>query len=256
MQKPHEKLADSKSPAKKRAKTTMDLSEEIVEEILNLIHDKTESKQELDDQLTNLEKVSFEENRVDQQLMDAKSEEKRLSDQNDKKILEKQKEAEEKKLQKESQMNRNKAILLKAKETSIRKKELSNKHTKNPKGSKNNKLPNGFSEIPAKLKKYFPEENVILHVRPDGGVSCFSAHMFAQPHKGKHLRREVKKHMVSIWDYYKNKIGFPYERQVGVAGATVKDSDPFQFLNFLQTRSRNLYGLTLKKYSRCVISTK
>ena len=92
-----------------------------------------------------------------------------------------------------------------------------------------------FSEIPAKLKKYFPEENVILHVRPDGGVSCFSAHMFAQPHKGKHLRREVNKHMVSNWDYYKNKIGFPYERQVGVAGATVKDSDPFQFLNFLQT---------------------
>ena len=87
MKKPHDQPADSKSPAKKRAKTATDLSEEIVKDILNQIHDSHESEQETNEQLTNLEKVSFEENRVDQQLMDAKSDEKRLSDQNDKNIL-------------------------------------------------------------------------------------------------------------------------------------------------------------------------
>ena len=41
--------------------------------------------------------------------------------------------------------------------------------------------------------------------------------------------------MVLHWEYYQNKIKFPYERQVGVKGEIVKFTDPQEFQNFLQT---------------------
>ena len=59
-----------------------DLSKGIVEDILNMIHDKYESVGETDEELKKLETVSFEENQMDQQVMDTG---RLLSDQNDKK---------------------------------------------------------------------------------------------------------------------------------------------------------------------------
>ena len=48
---------------------------------------------ETDDELKKMETISFEENRIDQQIMDT---EKFLSDRNDKKIIEKEKEKQRK----------------------------------------------------------------------------------------------------------------------------------------------------------------
>ena len=91
--------------------------------------------------------------------------------------------------------------------------------------------------IPDNLKEYFPEDHVILNVKPDGlcGVTCGSAHIFAQPLQGKEFRIVINKHMVSHWEHYKLKISFPYERQVGVNGKVVKFNNPMEFQYFLQS---------------------
>ena len=60
----------SVSPARKKPKMAEDLSKGIVNDILNMIHDKYESIGETDEELKVMETVSFEENRIDQQVMD------------------------------------------------------------------------------------------------------------------------------------------------------------------------------------------
>ena len=91
-------------------------------------------------------------------------------------------------------------------------------------------------EIPDNLKEYFPVKNVILNIKAGGlcGVTCGSAHIFAQPSQGKQFRRVINKHMVSHWEHYNHKIAFPYERQVGVDGKIVKNY-PLEFQYFLQS---------------------
>ena len=44
-----------------------------------------------------------------------------------------------------------------------------------------------YKEIQDKLKDYFPKDHVILNIKADGlcGVTCGSAHNFAQPTEGK-----------------------------------------------------------------------
>ena len=59
--------------------------------------------------------------------------------------------------------------------------------------------------------------------------------MFGQSNKGIELRRAINKHIVSNWLFYRNKINFPYSRQVGVSGAMAKFDDPLEYKNFLQT---------------------
>ena len=92
-------------------------------------------------------------------------------------------------------------------------------------------------QIPDNLKKYFPEDHVILNIKADGlcGVTCGSAHIFAQPTEGKEFRIVINKYIVSHWEYHKHKIPFPYERQVGISGKVVKFNNPMDFQNFLQT---------------------
>ena len=103
----HGSASSSTSPARKKPKLSKNLSEAIVNEILDQIHDKYDSGEETNNELKQMEQVSFEENRVDQQIMDAKTEDKRLSDLNDKKILERRKRNEEEKInQKEPNHNK------------------------------------------------------------------------------------------------------------------------------------------------------
>ena len=94
-----------------------------------------------------------------------------------------------------------------------------------------------YKEIPDHLKEHFPKDHVLLNIKPDGncGVTCGSAHIFAQPTQGKEFRIVINKYMVSHWEFCKNKISFPYERQVGVGGKIVKFNDPMEFQNFLQS---------------------
>ena len=134
-----------------------------------------------------METVSFEENRVDQQIMDT---EKFLSDRNDKKILEKRKKEAEEEMIKQVQITQNEPK---------RKRETSLKQKRTNQNAQIERLPSGFQEIADKLKKHFPKDHVFLQVKADGlcGVSCGSGHIFAQPQNGKQFRKQINKHLVS-----------------------------------------------------------
>ena len=169
----------SASPAKKKQRIANDMSKAIVQEILNQVHDLYDSGEETNHDLKQMETVSFEENRMDHQIMDTKMEEKRLSVQNDKNIRDKKKnkDEEEKRCNKKNDQSE---------ETNKRKREYSLTYSQ-----KVTKLRNGFKEIPDNLKKYFPDDHVVLQVKPDGtcGVACGAGHIFAQPSKSKLFRK-------------------------------------------------------------------
>ena len=228
----------SGSPLRKKAKLeSHELSQSIVEDIINQIQDSSETEVETDKELKKFETASFEENRIDEQLMDVKLEEKRLSDQNDQKILKKKRALdEEENLAKQKELERNLNIL-QSQEGPKRKREPSTKSKRKKKNAPSVVKPFGFRQIPHDLKKHFPNDHVNMSMKPDGlcGVSCGSTHILAQPDQGPELRRKISKHMVLHWEYYQNKIKFPYERQVGVKGDIVKFTDPQEFQNFLQT---------------------
>ena len=173
--------------------------------------------------------------------MDTKTEEKILSNLNDKKILEKRKVYEEQELNRKTASDIKEADLNKPKEAK-RKREVSTAVTNKPKDISKPNMRQGFKELPDRLKKHFPKDHVVLLVKPDGtcGVACGAAHIFAQASKAKQFRREISKHIVANWAFYQNKVDFPYERQVGVGGKTVLFSDPIDFLSFLQTQDADL----------------
>ena len=65
-----------------------------------------DSETETNNELTKMETVSFEENRIDTQLMDLKTEEQRLSDQNNRNILAKQKKIQEDEIARQIELQR------------------------------------------------------------------------------------------------------------------------------------------------------
>ena len=93
--KPHNQSFTSASPARKKLKLSTDVSKAIIEEILATIMETEETETETDKELAKMEHTSYEEKRMDTQIMDHKAEEQRLSEQNDKKILAKRKQHEE-----------------------------------------------------------------------------------------------------------------------------------------------------------------
>ena len=182
-----------------------------------------------------LETASYEENRVDQQTMDDQVQQKILSDREDKKILSKNKKAEEENLARLEKI----ALSAKAEQATRRpkRKRSTRAQQSKPTSVNNAKLPPGFKDIPEKLMKHFPKDHVLLCTEPNGlcGVSCGSAHIFAQPKEGGKFRKEINKYMVSHWEFFKDKIHFPYERQVEAQGESVKFENPWAFQNSLQT---------------------
>ena len=242
--KQHKSPSSSDSPVKKKPKISKELSVAIFKELIDKIHDRNETEEETDKELQKLELVNYEENKVDQQVMDDKVQEKILSDQQDAKILSQNKKPEEARLEEIAQS-------AKAEQTMKRPKRKRSITAPKPKTEsvKNVKLPPGFKDIPEKLKKHFPRDHVILCTEPNGlcGVSCGSAHIFAQPKEGENFRKEINKYMVSHWEFFKDKIPFPYERQVEAQGERVKFSDPWAFQNFLQTQLLIGCGQIVKK---------
>ena len=179
IKKRHEKPSRSNSPLKKKQKTVADFTEEIVNELIGQIHDRYESESEIDKDLEKLETVSFEERRVDEQMMDAKIEENKLGNIDG------------------SNPAQNTTKLpndgTKSQDDLKHKRENSHKAVPNAR-----KAPE-FKQIPTNLKKYFPNNHVVLTIKPDGlcGISCGSAHIFAQPQEAKYFRRAINLHLVS-----------------------------------------------------------
>ena len=66
-------------------------------------------------------------------------------------------------------------------------------------------------------------KNVEFLVSSDGacGFNCGAAHLFQDPKYGPPLRKVINAHIINNWQFYQNKIDFPYKRQIGVSGETI-----------------------------------
>ena len=91
-----------------------------------------ETEGETDKELKKLELESFEEKRCDEQIMDSKSDSKKLSDLKDKKVFEKQLKYDEEELARQAELARNLKIL-QAQGATKQKRELSQKNITIPK---------------------------------------------------------------------------------------------------------------------------
>ena len=72
-------------------------------------------------------------------------------------------------------------------------------------------------------------------VKSDGacGSNCAAAHIFENEDEGPRFRRVINLHIADRWGYYKNKIVFPYKREVGVKGNWAIFQESKDFLNFI-----------------------
>ena len=233
---------------KKKPKTSLSMSSEIIQEIISQIHDQRETDSETNEDMKVLETECFEEKRLDDQLMDTTPTIKLPIQDQEMKLLETMS-FEEKRFEDTLMHNKvkdnqptNGHTDKKSQDNLKRKREMSQKHLKKGIAVINVKKPESFRQIPQNLKRNFPKDHVILPIKPDGlcGISCGASHIFGEPSEGLQFRRKINMHLVSHWPYYKDKIEFPYERQVGVSGEYAKFSDPFELQNFLQTPAADL----------------
>ena len=111
--------------------------------------------------------------------MDAKSEEKRLSDQNYQNIARKQRILEEEEVANNKQLDRNLSVL-KSQNAPKRQRKISTMSKRKRKPASIVEKHANFRQIPSNLGKHFPADHVIMSMKPDGlcGVSCESTHIF------------------------------------------------------------------------------
>ena len=90
--------------------------------------------------------------------------------------------------------------------------------------------------VPAVCRPHLNEDDKLLEVPGDGacGPNCAAAHIYGDPNAGKDLRREMNAHIAIRREFYENKIAFPYHRQVGVDGKSVKFDNMDQYVNFIK----------------------
>ena len=96
-------------------------------------------------------------------------------------------------------------------------------------------FPSNLANIPANIKHLVAEDAIIVCVEPDGacGANSAAGHIFEDPTEGPKFRRVINLHICDRWQYYKNKIHFPYKRQVGNKGEWVNFDTPDEFVQFL-----------------------
>ena len=153
------------------------------------------------------------------------------SEMQDKKIIENQRKQEEidvkMKLEKEAAEQKEVEENRKRKEEEAierRKRKASIKQQKKVAKKKLNKLPPGITEIPDNLKHLVDKGDLQLLIPPDGACApnAGAAHLFKDPKFGPNFRMLINKFIVDRWDFYKEKIPFPYVRKVGVKGENVR----------------------------------
>ena len=58
------------------------------------------------------------------------------------------------------------------------------------------------------------------------GANAVAAHIYNNESYGLNLRKNVNSSIVQHWDFYKDKISFPYNRKVGISGSEVCFTKP------------------------------
>ena len=173
-----------------------------------------------------------------------KEEEIERSKMRDKQILEKEKkhEEQEKLYQAKKEAIEQKKIEMKKKESvKNRMKVILKKQKKAEKVIlQETKYPKNVTTLPKNMKHLVEEGDLQLLVPPDGACAANSgaAHIFQDPKHGSEFRMVMNNHMADRWNFYKNKISFPYVRNVGVKGETVRfeEGEEDRFCSFLRSK--------------------
>ena len=184
--------------------------------------------------LINLEKTSWEEKRVEDELMDINNtirEEPTSHEAEEPMEIGSQQIIDE--VNKSNEIEKNQTKLSKRKR---KRKKLSTLE------SIRNTLPDGLKPIPENIKHFTSQDSLILSIKGDGAcaLNAASAHIFEDQSQGRRFRSILNNHMERKFPFYSQKISFPYERQVGVAGKTVRFDNSEEYLQYLRSNEAQL----------------
>ena len=204
------------------------------------------------DSLSNLEnhkKSEHEEQMEVDEVSPNDEEQRKLSEMNDKKVLQKRKRQEEKDKLFEEQKKHEEKKKEDDKKSKVEEKKLeSRKRKKQQKSlkisavtdtSRKSQYPPNVSKIPQNIQHLVKRGSLQYLIPSDGscGIKSGATHIFRDPKYGEDFRKLINNHMADRWDYYKNKVEFPYIRKVGVSGETVefKVGEEQMFRDFLRS---------------------
>ena len=78
---------------------------------------------------------------------------------------------------------------------------------------------------------------MIFKTPPDGacGAHALATHIFNSEGHGRNLRKNINTCLQSQWSFYKDKVCFPYIRNVGTNGRMVSFNNSGELFNFFET---------------------
>ena len=104
-------------------------------------------------------------------------------------------------------------------------------------------LPTTLKNVPDCIKHLVNNDDIVVCVKPDGacGANAAAGHIFEDPNEGPKFLKVINTHITDRWGYYKNKINFPYKRQVGVNGDWVHFVEAAEFIEFISTNDGSAF---------------
>ena len=193
------------------------------------------------------EKISFEEKRIDDTIMDtteaiqiSNDELAERSKLRDEKIREKERKREEEEQRyNETKRKREENSELKKKTSSKKKKKKKISSPPSPSNDQNN-LPQNIRPVPENVRHLVKADDLMLCVKPDGacGFNSTAGHILEDTDQGPKLRRVINRHLCDRWENYKEKYDFPYSRQIGALGEWVYFENSKKFLEYLKNNSK------------------
>ena len=239
----HDKI-NLRAHMKQSHSNLLDLSSESVET------QQADTNNVNDEPLLKLEKTSWEEKRVDDQLMDADSNDKKETNDDGQEITlteiidfrdEQTQKREQERANNSEEVKKNK--VMETNQNQLSQKKSSRKRKKKSTLQANNKLPDGLRHIPDNIKHLTNDDDLILSIVPDGscGIRAGAAHIFEDQNLGSRFRSVINTHIIDRFSVYSKKIAFPYRRQVGGEGKYVVFEQPQQYMEFLLTDPNAVY---------------
>ena len=226
-------LKDSKVLEKEKKREEDERKYESKQSMNKAISDK-DTDTNTENVLINLEKTSWEEKRVEDELIDINNtirEEPTSHEAEEPMEIGSQQIIDE--VNKSNEIEKNQTKLSKRKR---KRKKLSTLE------SIRNTLPDGLKPIPENIKHFTSQDSLILSTKGDGAcaLNAASAHIFEDQSQGRRFRSILNNHMERKFPFYSQKISFPYERQVGVAGKTVRFDNSEEYLQYLRSNEAHL----------------
>ena len=188
--------------------------------------------------LNELSGKSWEEKRMDDQIMDTEIIEEHIMKDTETLVGSKHRDEQIKKREREEEKEIERSQ--NSEDTNLSKKKSSRRKRKKRKSLRDNSdsalLPPGFKHVPKNIKHLTKSDDLVLSIVPDGAClpRAGAAHIFEDQNEGIRFRSVINTHMVDRWSYYSEKIAFPYKREIGLGGQHVEFETAQEYLDFLR----------------------